>query len=241
MSSVIIIGGTSGIGLELAKEYAARGRSVVVTGREQSRAEKAAAEVDAVARGGADGNVPRARGLAVDLSRPQEVAAALDGVGTVDRLALVAIERDLNSIKDYDVERAIRLTTLKLVGYHAVVSALLPRFTAESSVLVFGGVAKDLPYAGSTTVSTINAGVVGMTRTLSVELAPVRVNSLHPGIVGDSPFWRDKTEQLAQVRSRSLTDRLPTTAEVVDASVFLLENRAVNGVDLRLDGGTREK
>ncbi|MFG2075328.1 SDR family oxidoreductase [Nonomuraea maritima] len=240
MSSVIIVGGTAGIGLELAKHYAVRGRSVVVSGRDRERAEQAAAEVDKIAVADTGGNAPQARGIALDLSRPQDIAAALSDVGPVDRLVLTAIERDLNSIAGYDVERAVRLTTLKLVGYHAVVNALLPQLSPDSSVLFFGGVAKDRPYAGSTTVSTINAGVVGMVRTLSVEIAPIRVNSIHPGIVGDSPFWLAKPAALEDARRRTLTDRSPTTADVVDASVFLLENRAVNGVDLHVDGGRRE-
>jgi NAD(P)-dependent dehydrogenase (short-subunit alcohol dehydrogenase family) len=76
-----------------------------------------------------------------------------------------------------------------------------------------------------------------MPRTLSVELAPSRVNSIHPGIVGDSPFWAGKT--LDAVVASTLTGRLATMAEVVGASIFLLENSSANGVDLVLDGGWR--
>ena len=96
---------------------------------------------------------------------------------------------------------------------------------------------RDRPYPGSTTVSSINAGVIGMVRTLSVELAPIRVNSIHPGIVGDSPFWAGKP--LDAIVANTLTGRLATMADVVNASVFLLENNAVNGVDLVVDGGWR--
>ncbi|MFI7615857.1 SDR family oxidoreductase [Nonomuraea terrae] len=241
MGTVVIIGGTSGIGLGLARYYAEHGRSVVLTGRAASRAEKVASELDGVVsgRGEQATSAPKVRGLAVDLTRPHDMAAALTGVGQVDRLALVAIERDMNSIADYDIDKAIRLTTLKLVGYHAVVHALRSRLSPDSSVLVFGGLAKERPYAGSTTVSTINAGVIGMTRTLSVELAPIRVNSLHTWMIEDSPFWRDKPERQEDARSHTLTNRLVTSAQVVDASVFLLENGAMNGLDLRIDGGLR--
>jgi NAD(P)-dependent dehydrogenase (short-subunit alcohol dehydrogenase family) len=78
-----------------------------------------------------------------------------------------------------------------------------------------------------------------MVRTLSVELAPIRVNSIHPSIVGDSPFWSSKPEVLETLRAGTLTGRLPTMSDVVDAAAFLLENPAVNGVDLVLDGGWR--
>ncbi|MFE9601176.1 SDR family oxidoreductase [Streptomyces hokutonensis] len=237
MGSVVIIGGTSGIGKELAQHYLDRGRSVVITGRDAERAGGVAAELAAAARATDNAEVPSAHGLAVDLSRPHYIAAALAGIGPVDRLVLVAIERDMNTIANYDIDKAVRLTTLKLVGYHAVVHALKSRLSPDSSVLLFGGVAKDHPYEGSTTVSTINAGVIGMMRTLAVELAPIRVNSLHTWMIEDSPFWRDKPETVKWAGSHTLTHRLPTSADVVDAAALLLDNPGLNAVGLRVDCG----
>ncbi len=115
-----------------------------------------------------------------------------------------------------------------------MVHALADRLTGAGSILLFGGMARERPYPGSTTVCSINAGVVGMVRTLSVELAPIRVNSIHPGIVGDSPFWAGKP--LDAVVANTLTGRLATMAEVVQASVFLLENA---GRERRRSGGGR--
>lgn len=227
--SVVIVGGTAGIGRELAAHYAARGREVVLSGRDQTRAEKVAAEIG-----------PDVRGIALDLAEPTSLASALSGLGPVGHLALVGIDRDANSVADYDVASAVALVTMKLVGYTEVVHALRDRLTGEGSVLLFGGMARLRPYPGSTTVTSINAGVVGMTRTLSVELAPIRVNSLHPGIVGDSPFWAGKPpEVLEAFRSGTLTGRLADMADVIDAARFLLENPAINGVDLTADGGWR--
>jgi NAD(P)-dependent dehydrogenase (short-subunit alcohol dehydrogenase family) len=97
--------------------------------------------------------------------------------------------------------------------------------------------AKERPYPGSTTVTTVNHGVVGITRTLVTELAPMRVNSIHPGVVGDSPYWSGKTAAIERYTSETPMGRLCTMDEVVDAAVFLLENTAVNGVDLIVDGG----
>jgi Dehydrogenases with different specificities (related to short-chain alcohol dehydrogenases) len=227
--SVVVIGGTAGIGRELAAHYAARGRDVVLSGRDQARAEKVAAEIG-----------PNVRGIALDLAEPAAVAQAVSSVGPVDHLALVGIDRDANSVADYNIEAACALVTMKLVGYTAVVHALRDRLTGEGSILLFGGMARVRPYPGSTTVSTINAGVCGLVRTLSVELAPIRVNSIHPGIVGDSPFWAGKPpEVLEAFRKGTLTGRLADMADIVDASRFLLENPAVNGVDLTVDGGWR--
>lgn len=221
---VVVIGGNRGIGREIAKHYADAGHEVTITGTDASRASEAASEI-----GG------RTTGLALDLTKPEEIASALSSVGPVRFLVIAAIDRDDNRVREYDIAGAIRLATLKLVGYTEVVHTLLGRLDADSSIVLFGGLAKDRPYPGSTTVSTVNGGVVGMVRTLATELAPIRVNALHPGIVGDSPFWSGKP--LDHVVARTPTGRLATMADIVGAVSFLLENPAVNGIDLRVDGG----
>ncbi|MFE5812085.1 SDR family NAD(P)-dependent oxidoreductase [Streptomyces sp. NPDC056479] len=226
MSSVVVVGGTSGIGREFARFRAGRGDEVVLTGRDAHRADTVAKEVGA------------ARGLALDLSRPREIAGALDAVGRVDHLVIAGISRDENRVSEYDIEAALRLVTVKLVGYTEVVHALRPRLHDDSAIVLFGGQAKERPYPGATTVATVNAGVRGLVHTLAVELAPVRVNAVHPGVVGDSPHWAGKPEEvLAGLRAGTPIGRLATMADVVDAVDFLLRNRSVNAVELAVDGG----
>jgi NAD(P)-dependent dehydrogenase (short-subunit alcohol dehydrogenase family) len=224
MSSVLVVGGTSGIGLEIARYYATGGHRVTLTGRDADRAAAAAKEV-----GG------ETTGLALDLAEPHDIAPALAGLDTVNGLVLAAIERDVNNVTDYDIDRAVRLVTLKLVGYTEVVHALRSRLAPDAAIVMFGGLAKERPYPGSTTVSTVNGGVEGLLKTLVVELAPIRVNAIHPGIVGDSPYWRDR--DLSHVLARTPCGRLAEMADVVDAVAFLLGNRAVNGVSINVDGG----
>lgn len=221
---IVVVGGNRGIGREIAKHYADDGHEVVLTCTDAGRAEEAAREI-----GG------RTTGLELDLTKPHEIRQALAAVGPVRSLVVLAIDRDSNTVREYSVEGAMHLVTLKLVGYTEVVHALVDRFSDRSSIVLFGGLAKDRPYPGSTTVSTVNGGVVGMVRTMATELAPIRVNALHPGIVGDSPFWAGKP--LDHVVERTPTGRLATMADIVDAVRFLLENPAVNGIDLRVDGG----
>ena len=225
--SIVVVGGTQGLGRELAQAYADEGREVVVTGRDQGRAEEAAKEV-----GGGT------RGIGFDLAEPHTIAAALADVGAVDHLVLAAIERDSNSIAEYDIQGALRLVTLKLVGYAEVIHALQAGLGEDSSILIFGGLARDRPYPGSTTVTTVNGGVTSMVRTLVIELAPIRVNALHPAIVGDSPQWRDMPDERRQALVvRTPIGRLVTMAEVISACRFLLENQAINGINLSVDGG----
>jgi NAD(P)-dependent dehydrogenase (short-subunit alcohol dehydrogenase family) len=223
----VVIGGTSGIGLEVARGRATRGDEVVLTGRDADRAAEVAASVGA-----------SVSGIAVDLNETHALAGALADVGEVDRLVVAAIERDQNTIAEYDADRATRLAVLKLVGYTEVIHALLPRMQPESSVVLFGGRAKDRPYPGSITVSTVNGGVVGLVNALALEMAPIRVNALHPGIVGDSPFWAGKPESVLDgYVSRTPTKRLASMEDIVGAVDFLLENRGVNATNLYVDGG----
>jgi NAD(P)-dependent dehydrogenase (short-subunit alcohol dehydrogenase family) len=225
--SVVVVGGTRGLGREVAQHYADAGREVVVTGRDGTTCEQCAAEI-----GGST------RGIAFDLAEPHSIAACLAGVGDVQHLVLAAIDRDANSVREYDIDAAIRLVTLKLVGYTEVIHALQSRLTDDASVLIFGGLARDRPYPGSTTVTTVNGGVTGLVRTLVIELAPARVNALHPAIVGDSPQWVNMPQERHDALvSRTPIGRLVTMAEVVEASRFLLENAAINGINLPVDGG----
>jgi NAD(P)-dependent dehydrogenase (short-subunit alcohol dehydrogenase family) len=224
--AVVVVGGTRAMGLEIVKHFAAGGHEVVLTGRDRAHVDDAVGQVN--------GNV---RGVVFDLARPKEIGPALADVGKVKYLVLAAIDRDQNKVAEYDIEKALYLVTLKLVGFTEVVHALFDRLDASSSVVLFGGMAKERPYPGSTTVSTVNGGVVGLTRSLVEELKPIRVNAIHPGVVEDSPYWAGKTEAIANYTSQTPLGRLAHMDEIVGAVVFLLENGAVNGVDLIVDGG----
>lgn len=224
--TVLVVGGTRGIGREIVRRYADAGEAVVLTGRDPAAAEKVAKDIG--------GNT---RGIGLELSQPDGIADALRDVDDVRQLVLAAIDRDANTAKDYDLTAALYLVTMKLVGYTEVIHTLLPRMPDDAAIVLFGGLAKERPYPGSTTVSTVNGGVSGLVTTLATELAPIRVNALHPGIVGDSPFWADKEAATEAVKARTPIGRNVEMVDIVDAVDFLLRNRSVNGVDLYVDGG----
>ncbi|MEA2381437.1 MAG: hypothetical protein QOH72_1408 [Solirubrobacteraceae bacterium] len=224
--AVMVIGASSGLGRGIAAEFASRGRTVIVAGRDLARSSAVAAELD--------GDVS---GLEVDLCRPELIAGQLAGVERIDHLVLTPVHRDPNTVRDFDVASATLCATMKLVGYTAVVNALLPALHDGSSILLFGGISKDRPYPGSTMVTGANGAVSALVTTMAVELAPVRVNGLHPGVVSDTPAWATSEAFLADVGRRTPINRPVTTAEVVHAAVFLLENGAANAVNLPLDGG----
>ncbi|CAN5483755.1 SDR family oxidoreductase [soil metagenome] len=228
--TILIAGGTSGIGLELAKDLVAHGDRVILTGRDLARAQAVAASLGDLATG-----------LALELSDPDSIELALKDVPQLDGLVLMAIDRDANTVTNYDRAKALRLVTLKLVGYTETIHVLLDRLptSVDTGIVLFGGRAKDAPYPGSMTVSSINGGVDGMLNALALELAPIRVNALHSGIIGDSPFWEGKVDAIAGYKSRTPGGELATMADVVDAAEFLLRNRGVSGMSLNVDRGWR--
>ena len=222
--TAIVLGGTQGIGKEIVRSLASKGSKVVLSGRTTESAQAAAAEIGL-------GTL----GIAVDLSEPATIAAALASIESVNDLVISAIERDSNTLDNYNVAAAIRLVTLKLVGYTEAVHTLRSRLTSDASIVLFGGLALERPYPGSTTVSTVNGGVVGIVHSLACELAPVRVNAVHPGIIGDSPYWENKDN--THVINRTPLGRLVTMNEIVHSVEFLLDNTGINGVNLAVDGG----
>jgi NAD(P)-dependent dehydrogenase (short-subunit alcohol dehydrogenase family) len=224
MTTSIIVGGSSGLGRALAQRFADRGDTVIITSRTTARADTVATEIGGTTRG-----------LAVDLSRPETIAAALADVREVDNLVISAIEQGVNSLADFDVAAAVKAVTIKLVGYTETVRVLRDRFTPGASVVLFGGLAKERPYPGSTMVTAFNGGITGLVKTLAVELAPHRVNAIHPGVVGDTQRWRDVPDHPHVARTP--IGRLVTTTEIVDATDFLLRNTGVNALDLFVDGG----
>ena len=109
----------------------------------------------------------------------------------------------MNNILTYDKARAERLVLLKLVGYPEVVHVLRDRLSTDSSIVLFGGLAKERPYPGSTTVTTVNGGVTGLVRTLAFELAPIRVNAIHPGISATALTGRASRSMRSSTARRS--------------------------------------
>ena len=89
------------------------------------------------------------------------------------------------SIKNLKVEEAVRSARIKIVAFAEIVGKALPRLKPTSSIVLFGGAAKARPYPGSTMVTIVNGGMIGMARTLAVELSPIRVNGISPGLVED--------------------------------------------------------
>lgn len=228
---IVVIGGTSALGLAIAKAAYALGSTVTIAGRGAERAADIAKSIG-----------PGTTGIHIDLEDSASIQAALRDGPPIDHIVITSIMRLATTVKDFAVKEAERLTRIKLVGYVEAVSVALPRLKPTSSIVLFAGVSKTNPYPGSTMISVVNGGVVGMTKTMAVELAPIRVNSISPGLVPDSPTWQKILAQgpnpvVDAMMAKTPTRRLASTQDVIDGVFYLLDNKAVNGIDLELDGG----
>jgi NADP-dependent 3-hydroxy acid dehydrogenase YdfG len=148
MTVSVVIGGSSGIGEFISRRFADRGDDVIISSRDASRAEQVAKSI-----GGST------RGIELDLAEPASIKIALSEVTNVGQLVVTAIEQSVNSLANFDIEAATRAVTIKMVGYTEVVRVLRSRFEPDASVVLFGGLAKDRPYPGSTMVSAFNGGI----------------------------------------------------------------------------------
>lgn len=228
---IAVIGGTSALGLAIAKAAHALGCKVTIAGR---GAERAAEIARSIGTG--------VMGAQIDLDDSASIRAALRDGPPLDHLVITSIMRLSTTVKDFAVAEAEQLARIKLVGYVEAVSAALPRLKPTSSIVLFAGVSKTNPYPGSTMISVVNGGIVGMTKTMAVELAPIRVNCISPGLVLDSPTWknilaRGPNPVVDAMAAKTPTRRLAMTEDVIQGVFSLLDNKAVNGIDLDLDGG----
>ena len=228
---LVVVGGTSGMGLPLARAAHELGCKVTITGRGAERASEIAKTIG-----------PGATGCHLDLEDIASIRAALTEGPTINHLVIMPLYSLATSVKDFNVTEANRLLHIKLTGYIETVSTVLPRLNAMSSIVLFGGLAKTKPFLNSTMITVTNAGIVGMMKAMAVELAPIRVNIVSPGLVSDLPKWdaivKAGNNPLVKAwAARTPTGRLPTTSDIIHAVFFLLDNPAMNGHDLEIDGG----
>ena len=190
--AVVVVGGTRAIGRELVRHYVEQGRQVVLTGQSAENVAAAVAEHGDAVRG----RDLRPRRAAHDRGRARRRRAGGPPGPGGDRPRPEQGRRLRHRPGDPPRHPQAR----RLHGRR--VRAPANGCRRPSSIVLFGGMAKERPYPGSTTVTTVNGGVVGLTRTLVEELRPVRVNSIHPGVVGDSPYWSGKPAAIAKYTVR---------------------------------------
>lgn len=227
---VVIIGGGSGIGLEVARRAVAGGARVVIGGRSAGKLEEAAKSLGGQVRWGV-----------VDTTDQDSLAAFFDSVDRIDHLFTPAASYQVGPMRELTDSEAESPFVSKFWGqYHAVKHATA-KLTAHASIVLMSGAASVRPPAAAPAYVACNAAIEGLGRGLAVELAPVRVNVVSPGTV-DGNLWAQRPAHIrqagfAQYERDALLHRPGTESEVADAVLFLFTNTFMTGSTLYPDGG----
>lgn len=230
---VVITGGSSGIGLTLARDLAERGARLTLLGRDRARLEKSAQQVQ--------GSVQVA---SVDVTDEQAVAAFFAGVDRLDHLVTAAAGTVRGNVVDLEVARARELFESKYWGQYHCAKYAAAKLAASGSMVLFSGWISRKPMPGVSTLAAVDAAIEALGRTLALELAPRRVNVVTPGMI-DTPLWsvrltpEQQREHFANIGASLPVGRAGTPHDVAHAVRFLLENGFMTGAVLDVDGGQR--
>lgn len=230
--TVLLIGGTSGIGLAAALQAQSAGAEVIVVGSDPGRSERAAAEHSF------------AGWRAVDVTDPQSLEAALADISRVDHLVLLAGSFVVGKVLEADVGHLRRAFDERVWAAVATLRALGDRLAEDGSITFVSGALADRPNAyGTAVLAAAAAAMEALARGLALELAPRRVNTLSPGTI-DTPLLgkalgEGRDDFVRSVEASLPTHRLGTPEEAGAAVLFLITNGFMNGATLNLDGASR--
>jgi NAD(P)-dependent dehydrogenase (short-subunit alcohol dehydrogenase family) len=228
---ILVIGGTSGIGLGVATEAADRGAMPIVVSRRQSSVDRALAELP-----------DQARGATVDLTDAASLERLTDEVGDIDHLVFTAGEPlELTPLADLTPDVVNRFFQTRFVGALSAVRAFAPRITRGGSITLTSGTAAEQPAFGALPVSVCGA-MNALTKALAFELAPLRVNAVAPGVVR-TPLWdamsdADRQTMYDQAAQQLPLGRIGEVNDIAMAYIYCMEQEFGTGVVLTVDGGT---
>lgn len=228
---IVVVGAGSGIGRSIALAASRAGAEVVLAGRRRVPLESTAQALSG----------PHEM-YAVDAAEEEAVAAFFASVGRFDHLISTASQGAAGAVTGLAASAIERAFAAKLWAPIFLVKHGAPRIAPDGSFTFFSGIRAARPNAGSSITSLVNGGLEAFARAMAVELGPVRVNVISPGIVDSGPFW----ERLgAEGRERLFSDyaqksparRVGRPEELAEAALFALGNPFLSGTVLAVDGG----
>jgi NAD(P)-dependent dehydrogenase (short-subunit alcohol dehydrogenase family) len=229
---VVIIGGSSGIGLAVAEEAVSQGASVVIVSSKAERVQEAIQSIG--------GDV---RGEAVDVSDEKAVESFFTKIGGFDHLVFSAGDSlQLNNLADTDLKQARRAFELRYWSALATVKYGSPQIRKGGSIVLTTGVAGQRPHSGWVIAASVCGTIEALTRALAIELAPIRVNAVSPGVVRTN-LWQNMSASEREQLFESVGKRLPVgrvgeAHDIAQAYLFLMQEGFSTGQTVVVDGGT---
>ena len=231
---IVVIGGSSGMGLAIASAALAEGARITVASGNSERCATAAARL------GRD-----AKGAVCDLASPVSIGHFFSAVGGIDHLVItaqapqaVATIRPLATLAWADAEAAF---AVKFFGMLRAVREAHPKLAKDGSIILVSGAASRRTIPGHALLGGLNAAVEAAARQLAKELAPIRVNVLSPGLVRSNAYAHmphAEREAMYAARAKALpVSRIGTPEDIALAAIHLMQNGYVTGVVQDIDGG----
>lgn len=227
---VVIIGGSSGIGLGIAKSSAEQGATIVIASRAEAKLSNAADEIG--------GDVTT---YVLDAADEAAVEAFFDEIGEFDHLITPGSNATMAPLATQDTAVARDGFDSKFWGQYFAAKFGSPYIRPGGSIILFSGISSHKPPNGGTLPAALNSAVEGLGRALAVELAPTRVNIISPGLI-NTPVYeqmtdQDRTAMFNAVSSMVAVGRVGTPADIATAALYLMANEYSTGNTLFIDGG----
>ena len=230
---IIISGGSSGIGLATAKRLSKRGAEIIVVSRCKEKLDRAKNDI-----GG------KCKAYSLDVTDEKAVDDFFSDVGRFDHLVTAAAGAALGGFTELESQTAISLVESKLWGQYFCAKYAVPQLNDGGSITFFSGIVSRKPMVGASAYAIIAGAMESLTRSLALELAPVRVNCITPGVI-DTPVWAEllpddlRKEQFESIASMLPVNRLGSPDDVSQAVEYVIGNRFVSGSIVDVDGGHR--
>ena len=223
---VVVVGGTSGMGLATARAAARQGADVVAAGHRPLAIRK---PVDGVQQ------------AHIDVTDEASVRDLFDSVGELDHLFVSSSPGSPGPLLEHDLASARTFLDGKFLGTWTCARYAAPRMRAGGSITFVTGCAVVRPVAGAAMVTAAFAAVEALARALALELGPLRVNAIRPGYT-DSEMWSGLSDAERDALRRRVADALPagrmgTPEDIAHAAVFLMTSRQTTGAVLEVSGG----
>ncbi len=227
---VVVIGASSGMGLAVVRAASEAGATVVAVARNRENLEKAIKKESL-----------SATLFPADIGDEQAMEALFKEVGPYDHLVTTAASLAYAPIQQFDTAAAQRIISSKLLGPFFAAKCGSRKISKDGSITFFSGVAAWKPAEGASMVAAVNGALAALARSLAVELAPVRVNAISPGIV-DTPSWDAMPEPQRKAFFQAMSEKLPVrrtgrSEDLADAALFLMNNGFTTGIVLHVEGG----
>lgn len=228
--NVVIVGGSSGIGLATARLVQSEGAHVTITGRSEDKLRSAANEL---------GDVKTA---IVDVAKEADIRQLFTSCDRLDHLVILGASLASGTIRDATLEDLGRPIVERVWGAIHAIRHATPKMSGGSIILT-SGLFSSRPVSGMAAVAAAVGGIEAMTRALALELAPVRINAIAPGYI-DTPLLKaafsDQYEGVVKAQAATLpTQRIGTAEETARAIIFLMTSGFITGEILHIDGGGR--